>query len=157
MSFLFSSIKLIPFTPFRILSACTSPEACEEGKVYLGHITRYNHFGIHTHTGEKHFDLLGSGILCFIEYYTASFRVRPRMKARGAIWMIFSSIYSFSLAAGIMFAGHHRAVADTGQSCLSCRPEGSQVFLPGSTAGWLSMIFFISLFFKARTARAMAV
>ena len=33
---------------------------------------------------------------------TASFSVRPRIKARGAIWMMFSSIYSFSLAAGIM-------------------------------------------------------
>ena len=33
---------------------------------------------------------------------TASFRVRPRMKASGAICMVPLSMYSFSLRAGIM-------------------------------------------------------
>ena len=35
-------------------------------------------------------------------FITASLSVRPRMKARGAIWITFVSIYSFSFTAGIM-------------------------------------------------------
>ena len=33
---------------------------------------------------------------------TASFKVRPRMKASGAIWMMFCSIISRSFCVGIM-------------------------------------------------------
>ena len=37
MSFLLSSMKLIPFTPFRIFSACINPEVCEDGKSIKSH------------------------------------------------------------------------------------------------------------------------
>ena len=37
------------------------------GKVNLCHVSRDNHFGVHTHTGEKHLDLLGSRVLGFVQ------------------------------------------------------------------------------------------
>ena len=67
MSFLFSSTKLMPFTPFRIRSACTRPDVCERRQVNLCHVSRDNHLGVHSHAGEEHFDLLGGGVLRFVQ------------------------------------------------------------------------------------------
>ncbi len=36
-------------------------------KVNLGHVARYNHFGVHAHAGEEHLDLGGRCVLGFVE------------------------------------------------------------------------------------------
>ena len=88
---------------------------------------------------------------------TASFNVLPRIKARGAIWMTFSSMYSFSLAAGIISCKASYNGCRYGSILSFMSPGRNPSFSPASTAGRLRMIFLISLFLRARTARAMAV
>ena len=36
-------------------------------QVYLREVSRDYHFGVHTHTGEEHSDLLGGGVLRLVE------------------------------------------------------------------------------------------
>ena len=40
---------------------------CSHGKILLGGVTRYDHFGAETDTGQEHFHLCRCGILCFIQ------------------------------------------------------------------------------------------
>ena len=84
-------------------------------------------------------------------------RVRPLIYAKGAIWIVPSSINSCSLFAGIISPSASYRGCRYGSS-LSLRSPGRNPSLsPASTAGLVSMILLISLFFNALTARAMAI
>ena len=87
---------------------------------------------------------------------TASFNVRPRMKASGAIWITLFSMYSFSLAPGTMSCRASYKGWRYGSSLSFISPGRNPNFSPASTAGRLRMILRISLFLSALTARAMA-
>ena len=83
-------------------------------------------------------------------------RVRPLMYARGAIWIVPSSMNPWSFLAGIMSSRASYSGWRYGSS-LSLRSPGRNPSLsPASTAGLVRMILFTSLFLRARTARAIA-
>ena len=88
---------------------------------------------------------------------TASFSVRPRIKASGAIWITLFSMYSFSLAPGTMSCRASYRGWRYGSSLSFISPGRNPNFSPASTAGRLRIILRISLFFSAFTARAMAI
>ncbi|CDB11640.1 unknown [Bacteroides sp. CAG:633] len=150
-------MKLMPFTPFRIFRACTRPEVCEEGRSICV-ISPVTIILVFMPIRVRNILIWAVVVFCASSRMTtASFSVRPRMKANGAICMMFSSMYSFSLAAGIMSCRASYSGCRYGSILSFMSPGRKPSFSPASTAGRLRMIFLISLFFRARTARAMAV
>ena len=156
ISFLSNSILPIPFTPFKICIACTSPEVAVGGRsiwvtspvmIILAFMPR------------RVRNILIWWVVVFCassRIITASFNVRPRIKASGAIWITLFSIYSLSFAPGIISCKASYNGCRYGSSLSFISPGRNPSFSPASTAGRLRMIFLISLFFRALTARAMA-
>ena len=137
--------------------ACTNPDVCEAGRsiCVMSPVTIILVF-----IPIRVRNIL---ICCVVVFWasskmtTASFSVRPRIKANGAIWIMFNSMYSFNLAAGIISCRASYKGCRYGSILSFMSPGRKPSFSPASTAGRLRMIFFISLFFSARTASAMAV
>lgn len=154
--FLFSSMKLIPFTPFRMRSACTSPEVCD----WEGRFASYpplQSFGIHAHTGEEHLYLLGGGVLRFIQNHYGIVQRASAHESEG------SNLNDVQLHVLFQFGGGNHVLQGVVKRLqvrvyLVLHVAGQETeFLSGLYGGTAEDYFFISLFFNARTARAMAV
>ena len=95
-------MKAMPFTPFRMRSACTSPDTCDEGRSICV-MSPVTIIFVFMPMRVRNILIWADVVFCASSRMTtASFSVRPRMKASGAIWMTFWSMYSCNFAAGIM-------------------------------------------------------
>ena len=137
--------------------ACTNPDVCEAGRsiCVMSPVTIILVF---IPIRVRNILICCAVVFCASSRITtASFSVRPRIKANGAIWIMFNSMYSFNLAAGIISCRASYKGCRYGSILSFMSPGRKPSFSPASTAGRLRMIFLISLFFNARTARAIAV
>ena len=82
--FLVQFHKADAFHTFQDAECLYQSRSLGRGQVDLCHISRYDHLGVHTHAGEEHLDLLGSGVLRFIQNYDCIIQRPSAHKGEGS-------------------------------------------------------------------------